>query len=244
MAAAATFRLVVTAATADEIAAAQHESDHDSGSQASSSADAVPDGHVRCGVCQATFPKDRLVMHERHCAKRMGKCGTCGKAMLSTDLQAHELVAHTQLRCRCGRQLAQRELHAHQMNECAERLFKCPSAWCQLVIAFKDFEQHEVACTMRPTSCVVCAQEVRAGGLLHRWRRTVFLIGLARAWLLCRSSDTGTLRHTWLWRTMWTRQQSTGQSRYTPRACLILLVHQSRRHTLQSVFFLGGDFWH
>lgn len=170
MLAPAAFKLLVTPATQEEVATARAEQEAASSASSSASSSAldadhtpVPEGSVRCGTCKAVFPKDRLVMHERHCAKRMTKCPDCSQVLLGSDLPKHAAIEHTRLACRCALHFTQKQLHQHQMHDCPERLFKCPNPWCQLLFPFKEFEHHEVSCFMKPTQCVVCQQEVRIG---------------------------------------------------------------------------------
>ena len=117
-------------------------------------------GQVRCGVCGAVMAKERYVMHERHCAKRMGKCGTCGDAMLLSSLGKHTAIQHTRLACQCGLHLPQHMLHTHQRADCPARLVKCVHPWCHLLVQQQAAEAHNVACMMKSSPCVVCSLEV------------------------------------------------------------------------------------
>jgi hypothetical protein len=63
----ATFKLVVKLSTPQEIENSTHRAD--SPSQITTDVE-VPSGSYRCGNCLAVLANEKMVMHERHCAKR------------------------------------------------------------------------------------------------------------------------------------------------------------------------------
>ncbi|KAL5468780.1 hypothetical protein EMCRGX_G029897 [Ephydatia muelleri] len=73
---------------------------------------APPPGHERCSYC--------------------GSCSICGMCLPKAAERKHHKIAHELIRCDCGLELTQLDLHIHQKSDCMKKSIKCSFKWCNL----------------------------------------------------------------------------------------------------------------
>eukprot|EP00941_MAST-03F_sp_MAST-3F-sp1_P004736 g4736.t1 len=84
---------------------------------------------------------------EIHCKKRLVTCRIgCGKEMVFDQLIHHEQerCGHRLVKCRqeCGLWVQGRHVRDHMKNECPHRLVQCSIPQCDMMIRFKDLQDH------------------------------------------------------------------------------------------------------
>ncbi|XP_042297321.1 TRAF-type zinc finger domain-containing protein 1 isoform X2 [Sceloporus undulatus] len=111
-----------------------------------------------CGNCQKEIPAANFVIHEIHCRRNIGVCPVCKEAFPKVELRRHQEQEHTQVVCKCGREMDRGLLQEHEASECPLRPVACQH--CDIELAFSKLQEHEDYCGTRTERCSRCNQNV------------------------------------------------------------------------------------
>jgi hypothetical protein len=101
-----------------------------------------------CENCEKSVPKDKVDIHNIHCARHWYKCTECKITMQMADKEMHNYVKHRQILCECGMSVAKSALKKHRVEKCTEKIRKCQ--YCEIFLNQSQKEEHEKSCPKKP----------------------------------------------------------------------------------------------
>uniref|UniRef100_A0A3Q1AHK8 TRAF-type domain-containing protein n=2 Tax=Amphiprion ocellaris TaxID=80972 RepID=A0A3Q1AHK8_AMPOC len=113
-----------------------------------------------CGQCHKEVAEANFALHETHCSRFLCLCPDCNEAVPRDQLAEHKEEQHSLVRCtKCSKKMERCQLADHEADECEERLQSC--VFCELELAWKELDQHCLACGSRTELCRDCGRYVK-----------------------------------------------------------------------------------
>lgn len=118
-----------------------------------------PEGSVRCDHCLRFVPQASYGLHELQCKRRNYVCPQCKWVGPHSDVEKHNSIAHSLVKCECGFEAEAELAKLHRQFECHLRPFTCP--FCRLSLRYGLRASHLSECGSRTSLCPHCNVRVR-----------------------------------------------------------------------------------
>ncbi|XP_030141344.4 TRAF-type zinc finger domain-containing protein 1 isoform X2 [Taeniopygia guttata] len=120
---------------------------------------AVPAAESRlCGNCKKDIPAVNFIIHEIHCRRNIEICPYCSDSIPKSEMKNHIESEHVQVTCKCRMKMESSLLKDHEASSCPLRPVLCQ--FCDIQLAFKELQEHELYCGARTEPCGRCGRNV------------------------------------------------------------------------------------
>nr|XP_021400338.1 TRAF-type zinc finger domain-containing protein 1 isoform X2 [Lonchura striata domestica] len=118
---------------------------------------AVPAAESRlCGNCKKDIPAVNFIIHEIHCRRNIEICPYCSDSIPKSEMKNHIDSEH--VTCKCRMKMESSLLKDHEASSCPLRPVLCQ--FCDIQLAFKKLQEHELYCGARTEPCGRCGRNV------------------------------------------------------------------------------------
>ncbi|NXN76439.1 TRAD1 protein, partial [Himantopus himantopus] len=104
------------------------------------------------------IPVANFIMHEIHCRRNIEVCRYCSDSIPKSEMKNHMESEHVQVTCKCRMKIEKSLLKDHEASACPLRPALCQ--YCDIQLAFKKLQDHEIYCGARTERCGGCGRNI------------------------------------------------------------------------------------